>query len=150
MSQRFLVLNGPNLNLLGSREPETYGTTTLSQIVDELTTLGNENDFEIRHVQSNSEGVMIDALHDAASWADGVILNAGGYTHTSVALRDAVVACQLPAVEVHLSNVHRREEFRHRSLLSAVCVGVVSGFGADSYSIAIQGLRRWVCKEQTL
>lgn len=146
MTERFLVLNGPNLNLLGTREPETYGSTTLTQIIEELTDLGTQHDFEIRHVQSNSEGILIDALHDARTWADGVLFNAAGYTHTSVALRDAVVACQLPVIEVHLSNVHSREEFRHKSLLSAVCVGVVCGFGADSYSTALHGLRRHIAK----
>ncbi len=138
--RRVLVLNGPNLNLLGTREPEIYGSESLAEIIDRLTVAGRELGCEIRHLQSNAEGALIDAIHDAMSWADGVVFNAGGYTHTSVALRDAISACRLPVVETHLSNVHAREEFRHRSLLAPVCLGVVAGFGSDGYRIALTGL----------
>jgi 3-dehydroquinate dehydratase-2 len=141
MARQILVLNGPNLNLLGTREPEVYGSTTL---VDILAHLGNEfaGRAELRDAQSNSEGELIDALQDARTWADGVIFNPGAYTHTSVALRDAISACELPVVETHLSNVHAREEFRHASILSAVCLGVVGGFGRHSYTVALEGLLR--------
>ena len=142
MAHQILVLNGPNLNLLGQREPEVYGTDTLDDIIAGLTELAAERGATIRHVQSNSEGALIDALHDARDWADGVIFNPGAYTHYSIALRDAVVACELPVVETHLSNVHAREEFRHHSVLSAVCVGVVLGFGPASYAAALDGLVR--------
>jgi 3-dehydroquinate dehydratase-2 len=142
MSRQILVLNGPNLNLLGVREPEVYGADSLDDIVDELRRLGAKRDVELRHLQSNAEGALIDALHEARTWADGVIFNPGGYTHTSIALRDAISAVDLPVVEVHLSNLHAREEFRHRSMLSAVCLGVVSGFGRDGYALALDGLLR--------
>jgi 3-dehydroquinate dehydratase-2 len=138
--RKILVLNGPNLNLLGTREPELYGAATLDQIIDEVTAFGAEHGCAITATQSNSEGGLIDALHEARGWADGAVLNAGGYTHTSVAVRDAVAAVGYPVVETHLSNVHARESFRHVSLLAPVCVGVVSGFGAASYRVALLGL----------
>jgi len=141
MARQILVLNGPNLNLLGIREPDVYGSTTLADIVADLRTDFSER-AELRDTQSNSEGELIDALHDARTWADGVVFNPGAYTHTSVALRDAISACELPVVETHLSNVHAREEFRHTSMLSAVCLGVVGGFGRHSYALALDGLLR--------
>lgn len=140
MARQILVLNGPNLNLLGTREPDVYGSDTLDDIVNDLRVRAADRDAEIRDSQSNSEGALVDALHDARGWAAGVVFNPGAYTHTSVALRDAISACGLPVVETHLSNVHAREEFRHTSMLSAVCLGVVGGFGRHSYAMALDGL----------
>jgi 3-dehydroquinate dehydratase-2 len=142
MPRQILVLNGPNLNLLGTREPEIYGSDTIDTIIAELRVFARSRDAEIRTSQSNGEGDLVDALHDARGWADGVVFNPGAYTHTSVALRDAISAIELPVVETHLSNVHAREEFRQRSLLSAVCLGVVGGFGKHSYFVALDGLLR--------
>ena len=136
----FLLLNGPNLNLLGTRQPEIYGATTLSDIETSLQAQAKAHGHTITCAQSNSEGAMVDALHGARGRDAGVILNAGAYTHTSVALRDAITAIELPVVEVHLSNVHAREEFRHDSFLTAVCVGVIAGVGAQRYSLALEAL----------
>lgn len=138
---RFLLLNGPNLNLLGTREPEVYGTTTLAQIEKSLAAVAAEFGDEITAHQSNGEGELVDYLHEAAGWADGALFNPGGYTHTSVALRDAVSAVDFPTVEVHLSNPAAREDFRHTSLLSAVCLGTVAGFGAVGYESAYRAVR---------
>lgn len=148
MTHQILVLNGPNLNLLGTREPEVYGHESLDDIVADLSRLAAERGAEIRAFQSNSEGALIDALHDARSWADGVVFNPGAYTHYSIALRDAVSAVELPVIETHLSNVHARETFRHISVLSAVCLGVVAGFGRDSYAVALEGLLRHLGKQE--
>jgi 3-dehydroquinate dehydratase-2 len=126
--------------LLGTREPEVYGAMTLATINKKMFELGVELGVEIKCIQSNHEGALIDALQDAHSWAGGVVFNPGGYTHTSVALRDAISAIQIPVIEVHLSNVYAREEFRHKSLISAVCKGKVSGFGWRSYELGLRGL----------
>lgn len=132
-----LVLNGPNLNLLGQRETHIYGEKSLEEISQILKEKGNEFGMEIRTAQHNSEGGLIDALHDAQGWADGVIINAGGYTHTSVSLRDAISSISIPVVEVHMSNVDARDEFRRYSMIAPVCVGKISGFGWRSYLLAL-------------
>lgn len=139
---RLEVLNGPNLNLLGSREPEVYGGTTLAEVNEAITALAFELGVEVEVFQSNHEGELIDRVHAAASNVDGFVVNAGGYTHSSVALRDALTGVGRPFVEVHVSNVHAREPFRHVSMLTDVALGSVVGFGADSYLLAVRGLVR--------
>lgn len=140
--KRILVLHGPNLNLLGLREPEKYGTTTLSEIEAALTAQVKDSNVQLSFFQSNHEGALIDRLHAEYGKIVGVLINPGGLTHTSVALRDALLAISVPFVEVHLSNVHAREPFRHHSFLSDVAVGVVTGFGPQSYELGLMGLRR--------
>lgn len=134
---KILVLNGPNLNLLGTREPAVYGSTSLAEIERGMRETFESVTFEF--FQSNSEGALIDRLHRcAADGTDAVVMNPGAYTHTSVALRDAIASITTPVVEVHLSNLHKREEFRHQSLTAAACVGQISGFGARSYYLAVR------------
>lgn len=137
---RILVLHGPNLNALGTREPGTYGHDSLDDITRRLERLAAELGVEVESQQSNHEGVLIDALYNARGRTHGILLNPGGLTHSSVALRDAVVAAGIPVVEVHLSNPNAREEFRHRSLISGAALGVVQGFGADSYLLGLRAL----------
>ena len=136
-----LVLHGPNLNLLGEREPEIYGSMTLSELNNNLIDFGRSLGLEVLCQQSNHEGKLIDLLQEARISTNGVVFNAGGYTHTSVALRDAISAIRIPVVEVHLSNIYAREEFRRTSLISPVCKGVISGFGWISYRLALQALK---------
>jgi len=138
---QILVLHGPNLNLLGQREPDVYGRVDLVEINRRITARGEELGVAVRTFQSNHEGALIDALHDARGWAQGVIFNPAGYTHTSVAMRDAVAAIELPVVEVHLSNTQAREAFRHTSLIAPVCIGSIAGFGWRSYLLAMEALK---------
>ena len=135
-----LLLHGPNLNLLGVREPGVYGSLTLEEINRRVVAAGAEREIEVLPFQSNHEGALIDKFHEARAWAAGVVFNPGAYTHTSVALRDAIAGTGLAVVEVHLSNVYAREEFRHRSLLAPVCVGQISGFGWRSYLLGLEAI----------
>jgi 3-dehydroquinate dehydratase-2 len=135
-----LVLHGPNLNLLGLREPEIYGNLELAEIDRRLVAEGEALGLSVRTFQSNSEGALIEALHEARGWAGGVVFNPGGYSHTSVALRDAVAAIGLPVVEVHLSNIQGREEFRRTSMIAPVCAGSIAGFGWRSYVLGLHAL----------
>ena len=140
MHRKVLILHGPNLNLLGTREPNVYGAVTLDEIDRWLSDAASERGVERRFSQSNSEGALIDAIHEAQEWADGIVFNPGAYTHTSYALRDAVTAAALPVVEVHISNVDAREEFRRRSIIAPSCVGKITGFGWYSYLLGLDAL----------
>ncbi len=135
-----LVLHGPNLNLLGSREPNVYGKTTLAQIDDLLRSDAEKLQVKIVCLQSNHEGALVDAIHNARALHSGILINPGAYTHTSVAIRDALAGVMLPTVEVHLSNIYTREEFRHHSYIAPVAIGQISGFGANSYRLGLQAL----------
>ncbi len=149
MDRRLIsVIHGPNLNLLGEREPDVYGSETLDDIDGALGGLARELGVDLECFQSNSEGEIIDRLHSCSGRADGVILNAGAYTHYSIAIRDAIAAIRPPVVEVHLSNVHAREDFRRVSVIAPVCVGQISGFGSTSYLLALEALAR-ACKERS-
>ncbi len=139
---KLFIINGPNLDMLGKREPEIYGADTLESINAELEEFCRSIDVEPEFYQSNSEGTLIDIIHSARENADGIVLNAGAYTHYSIAIRDAISAAEKPCVEVHLSNVHKREEFRHKSVISAVCEGVICGFGKDVYRLAVMALAK--------
>ena len=140
MADKFhiLLLNGPNLNLLGTREPEKYGSTTLTEIVNGLENQASALDITLSHLQSNAEHALIDRIHQARGNTDFILINPAAFTHTSVALRDALLAVQNPFIEIHLSNVHAREPFRHHSYLSDIAVGVICGLGADGYTFALQ------------
>ncbi len=144
MSKNILLLHGPNLNLLGARQPEVYGSVTLADINAAAERHAARYKIGLRAAQSNHEGALIDRLHEAREWADGVVFNPGAYTHTSIALRDAIVAIDLPVIEVHISNVHGRESFRRKSMLAGVCLGQIAGFGWHGYLLALDALlRRW-------
>jgi 3-dehydroquinate dehydratase-2 len=137
---KILVLHGPNLNLLGRREPELYGRLTLEQVDERLTRFAAQHGMELRLLQSNHEGAIVDAIQQAGGWAEGLVINAGALTHYSYAIRDAIAATGLPTVEVHLTNIHAREEFRHTSVLAPVCQGQIVGFGWRSYTLALEAL----------
>lgn len=135
-----LILNGPNLNLLGTRQPEIYGSTTLADIEDDCIAYGTELGIAVSCVQSNHEGALVDSIHAAKGTFSGIILNAGAYTHTSIALRDAISGIELPVIELHLSNIHARETFRHKSYIADVAIGQICGFGAAGYRLSIDAM----------
>ena len=135
-SKKIIIINGPNINLIGTREPDIYGDTSFSDFFDDIKDVYSD-EIQLLHFQSNIEGELIDKVQEVGFTFHGIILNAGGYTHTSVALRDAVAAIKTPVIEVHISNPYSREEFRHKSLISGVCKGVIAGFGLESYVLAI-------------
>lgn len=137
---KILLMHGPNLNLLGWREPGIYGTISFDEINVRMKKVAAENNVELTVFQSNSEGALVDAIHDARNWADGIVINPGAYSHYSIALRDALSAVKLPTIEVHLSNIHAREEFRHKLVLTPVCVGMICGLGWRSYLYGLQAL----------
>jgi 3-dehydroquinate dehydratase-2 len=141
---KILVLHGPNLNMLGLREPEVYGSTTLAQINDRLAQDALELGAELGFLQSNHEGVLVDAIHAAFQVQQGILINPAAFTHTSVALRDAIASVNIPTVEVHLSNVYKREEFRHHSFIAPIAIGQISGFGAESYRLGLRALASYL------
>lgn len=143
---KILLINGANLNMLGTREPEKYGSTTLKDIETSVINRGKELGAEVEAWQSNHEGEIVDKIQSAKGNYDGILINAGGYTHTSVVIRDAISAVQIPTVEIHMTNIHAREEFRHTSLLSGVCVAQVVGFKEQSYILALEGLVNYLKK----
>ena len=143
---KILLINGANLNMLGTREPEKYGSTTLKDIETSVINRGKELGAEVEAWQSNHEGEIVDKIQTAKGNYDGILINAGGYTHTSVVIRDAISAVQIPTVEIHMTNIHAREEFRHTSLLSGVCVAQVVGFKEQSYILALEGLVNYLKK----
>lgn len=144
LTMNIIVLHGPNLNLLGHREPAVYGTMTLNEINKAVEHKAQDLGMQVRLLQSNHEGVLIDTLHESQGWAHGILINPGGLTHTSVALRDAITALGIPAVEIHLSNIYARESFRRTSITAGACVGLISGFGAYSYVLGLSALHELV------
>ena len=142
---KVMIIQGPNLNMLGKREPEIYGKNTLNDVQNLVESYCNSIDCSVEFFQSNHEGDLIDKIQQAE--VDGIVFNAGAYTHTSIALRDAIASVKTPVIEVHISNVHSREEFRHKSMIAPVCLGQICGFGLDSYILAIEGLNRFLSKD---
>jgi 3-dehydroquinate dehydratase-2 len=145
---RFLVINGPNLNLLGAREPDVYGTETLDDINMQLMQEANKMGVEVIFFQSNHEGEIIDTIQNAQKNSKGIIINPGAFTHYSIAIRDAIASIDLPAVEVHLSNIYQREEFRAKSVIAPVCIGQIAGFGSDSYILALNAIHKYCMKPE--
>ena len=146
VSMKILLINGANLNMLGTREPDKYGNKTLKDIENIVILKAKELNAQIDPYQSNHEGEIVEKIQSAKGVYDGILINAGGYTHTSVVIRDAISAVNIPTVEVHMTNIHAREEFRHNSLLSGVCIGIVAGFGEQSYLLALEGLTSYLNK----
>ncbi|HPI02846.1 MAG: 3-dehydroquinate dehydratase [Candidatus Aerophobetes bacterium ADurb.Bin490] len=142
--KKILVIHGPNLNLLGQREPDVYGNVKLSDINDNLSRIAAETGIELKIVQSNHEGEIVDAIHQAINWAQCIIINPAAYTHTSVAIRDALASVSIPAIEVHLSNIYKREDFRQKSFVAQVVAGQISGFGAESYYLALEAASKLI------
>lgn len=140
--KKLLVIHGPNLNMLGRREPEIYGSMTLTQIDEAIAAVAKQLKLQVASMQTNGEGEIVDAIQNAPQSYDGIIINAAAYTHYSIAIRDALAAVDVPAVEVHLSNIHKRDEFRHHSVIAPVVVGQICGFGADSYLLAVHAMAR--------
>lgn len=143
---KILVINGPNINMLGTREPEIYGTLTLEKIIEELQKQAQELNIELVSFQSNIEGEIVTAIQNAKKDCDGILMNPAAYTHTSVAIRDAICAAALPCVEIHISNIHNREEFRKTSLTAPVCIGQICGFGLNSYKLGLKALTDYLKK----
>lgn len=141
---KILVINGVNMNMLGSRETEKYGTMTLKDLEKDLYAFSFELGIDIETFQSNFEGKIVEKIHSAKDNFDGIVINAGAYTHTSVAIRDAISAVDIPTVEVHMTNIYKREEFRHHSYLAPVCIGQISGFGADSYKLGLKAIKNFL------
>ena len=139
-SMRILIINGANLNMLGFREPDQYGTTTLKDIVKDLHAYSFSLGIDIETYQSNIEGEIVEKIQQAHEHFDGIVLNAGAYTHTSIAIRDAITSVKMPVVEVHMSNIYKREEFRHKSVIAPVCIGQITGFKADSYKLGLKAI----------
>jgi 3-dehydroquinate dehydratase-2 len=143
---KILIIHGPNLNLLGTREPEKYGTTTIESIDNDLNAMALKLGIDIEIFQSNTEGDIVTKIQHAMDAFDGIVINPAAYTHTSIAIRDAILAVKLPAVEVHLSNIHAREEFRQKSFIAPVCIGQISGFGANSYILGLKAIIEYLKK----
>jgi len=149
MIHKVNIINGPNLNLLGTREPNIYGTTSLSKIAEDCEKLAESLDIKAIFEQSNQEGKIVDLIQNATQTASGIIINAAGYTHTSIAIMDALLSAKLPIIEIHLSNIYKREEFRHHSYISAAATGLICGFGADSYMLAIKAMAKILKSDNT-
>lgn len=147
-SMRILIINGVNLNMLGFREPEQYGTVTLKELEKELHAYSFELGIDIETFQSNLEGAIVERIQQAREHFDGIVLNAGAYTHTSIAIRDAITTADIPVVEVHMSNIYKREDFRHKSVIAPVCVGQIAGFKADSYKLGLKGLVNYLTNKE--